>query len=87
MFQEFIPIEEWRAGKRESDRIDVSKIDKIPIELFSHENDEVCLETLTLEQQISGTVKLHTWTGSSPYGNHIYATAGNYDDDFLDKFK
>ena len=52
MFQDFIPIEEWRDGKRESDRIDVSKIDKIPIELFSHVNDEVCLETLTLEQQI-----------------------------------
>ena len=52
MFQEFIPIQEWLAGKRESDRHDVRKIDKIPVELFAHVNDEVCLETLTLEQQI-----------------------------------
>ena len=55
-FQDFIPIAEWRDGKRESNHIDVKNIDKIPIELFSHVKDEVCLETLTLANKISSPV-------------------------------
>ena len=65
-FQEFIPIDEWRDGKRESKPIDVSNINKIPIELFSHVNDEACLGTLTLEHQISSPVKLHAFSDPAP---------------------
>ena len=41
-WQELIPVKQWEKGERESKLIDVSKIDKVPMEYFVHTNDLRC---------------------------------------------
>ena len=41
-FQEYIPLEDYLAGHRESDLIDIAGIDKVPIAMFSGTSDVTC---------------------------------------------
>ena len=41
-FQDLIPLDEWENGKRKSNLVDLSKMDKVPLEFLAHKDDECC---------------------------------------------
>ena len=52
--QRFIPLLEWLSGVRESETVDFSAIDTIPIEFFVHIGDLACSyeEAIKLKEEI-----------------------------------
>ena len=52
--QKFIPLLEWLSGEKESETLDFSAIDTIPMEFFAHIHDVTCPyeEAIKLKEEI-----------------------------------
>ena len=82
--QRFIPVKEWLTGERESEIIDFSEIDKIPMEFLAHTGDEHCSydEALRMQKVIKSPVDIRIFT--KPHStfdppNHYFTSGRNTD--------
>ena len=90
-FQDFIPFDEWQNGERESNLVDYSNMDKIPLVFLAHKNDEACSyeETLKIVDQAKSPIDIHVFetdVGEDMY-NHVWTAGGNYEEDYFNQLK